>query len=177
MIKKNCCLHIIKHLTLLDNKISIESIFEHCIKTNHVLICKTQWLQSLQQCFNVTQQQNVKFTIGKNTIWHPGGQWSTFCSHYFLCMYLQKCKSWFFKTVHKSWESLVALQLSSACWYVLWKNESEKQSKTNFLLVHQKRRNFLTWKMVVSMTKKESRCMERIRDQVQIGKESAYMEA
>ena len=47
LLKINCFLHIIIALTTLDNNLSIESIFEHCIETVNVLICETQWVQFL----------------------------------------------------------------------------------------------------------------------------------
>ena len=48
--------------------------------------------------------------------------------------------------------------------------------KLIFYKFTKKERNFHTWKRSFRWPKQESRCMEKIRDQVQIGKESAYME-
>ena len=38
VIKVNCSLHVIKHLSTLCNNFSTESIHEKCIQTVHVLI-------------------------------------------------------------------------------------------------------------------------------------------
>ena len=40
--KKDCSLHIMKHLTTLHNIFSIESIHEQCIETIHVLVVSTE---------------------------------------------------------------------------------------------------------------------------------------
>ena len=45
--KIDCSLHINKHLTYLDYKISNESIVEQCIETVHLMICGTQRVQFL----------------------------------------------------------------------------------------------------------------------------------
>ena len=47
LIKKDCSLQIIKHLTTFDNNISTESIIEQRIETVHVLISETQCVQCL----------------------------------------------------------------------------------------------------------------------------------
>ena len=46
-VKVDCSLHLIKHLSALDNNISPDSIPEQCIETVHVLICERQWVQFL----------------------------------------------------------------------------------------------------------------------------------
>ena len=47
-------MHIVKHLTTLDNIISSEWTFEQCIETVQVSISETQWVQFLSYLFNVT---------------------------------------------------------------------------------------------------------------------------
>ena len=42
LIKIDCSLHRIEHLTALDNNNSTESILEQCIETVHLLISETQ---------------------------------------------------------------------------------------------------------------------------------------
>ena len=54
LIKIDCSVHIVKHLTTLDNNISSEWTIEQCIETVHVLISETQWFQFLSYLFNVT---------------------------------------------------------------------------------------------------------------------------
>ena len=47
LIKLVDSLQVIKHLTALNNNVSIESVLERCIETVHVSICETQWVQFL----------------------------------------------------------------------------------------------------------------------------------
>ena len=47
LIKINCSLHNIKHLTTLNNNYSTESELEQCLETVHVFICETKWVQFL----------------------------------------------------------------------------------------------------------------------------------
>ena len=46
-IKEDCCLHKIKNLNTLDNKISTQSILADCIETVHVFIGETQRVEFL----------------------------------------------------------------------------------------------------------------------------------
>ena len=47
VIKVNCSLHVIKHLSTLCNNFSTESVLEKCIQTVHVLIGETKCIQLL----------------------------------------------------------------------------------------------------------------------------------
>ena len=44
-IEIDCSSHIIKHLTTIDNNISIESILEQSVKTVHVFVFETECIQ------------------------------------------------------------------------------------------------------------------------------------
>ena len=47
VIKVNCSLQVIKHLSTLCNNVSTESILEKCIQTVHVLIGEAKCVQFL----------------------------------------------------------------------------------------------------------------------------------
>ena len=47
VIKVNCSLHVIKHLSTLCNNFSIESILEKCIQTVHMLMGEAKCIQLL----------------------------------------------------------------------------------------------------------------------------------
>ena len=75
---------------------------------------------------------------------------------------LQKYRGCFLNNLHKSWESLVTLQLPSDCYVIFGTNESEKQVTITFCTNLPKR--------------KDAPIMEMSRDKYRKREESTYME-
>ena len=115
-IKLDCFLHIIKNLTTLDNNIFTEFDFGTVYKDSprvDVRNTKSPVSVVFLQCYPTLKWDIWNWV--KGTFWLRGGQCSDLCSQYLYFMYLQKRKVFFLITLHKSWESLVALQLPSDC--------------------------------------------------------------
>ena len=189
LIKTDCLLHNIEHLTTQHNHFSNESILEQFVATVHVLISETQWVPLPYQLFNTALQYDFLNWL-KTKFRHRGGQCSNLSSQYTFRTFLLKWKCCFLNTLHISWESVVASQLPFGCRDVSWTNESRKQITTTFctnlprketgsterkchLTMAKKGKNLLIWKGHVTMTKKVKNLLFR-KNHVTKTKKNAY---
>ena len=83
--------------------------------------------------------------LRRKHIWHRGRQCSTLCSQciFWMCLLIKNCC--FLNILHKSWESLLALQLP--------KMNLKNKLQLRFVQAYQKKR-FRKWKCHVTLTTK-----------------------
>ena len=119
-------------LITLDNNISTESILEQCIETVLVLICKTQRVSFCSNCSTSPNNNLWYLQLGKKHILASWWAMQYSLITIYFSEVMAELKGCVLNTLHKSWESLVALQLPSDCWVVFWSNYFEKQDTTTF---------------------------------------------
>ena len=155
-------MHIIKQFITLDNNFSTELIIEQLIETVHIFICETQRATFFSISLGSPNSKRWYLQLGKKHF--LAMRWamqSCLLTNFFFGSFCRNEKFVFLKTLHRSWESLVTLQLPFDCWLVFWTIESEKQGTTTLWHTYQKGKMFQIWEGHVTWPKREKICLQR----------------